>query len=38
VIFALKLLEVQTGVSGIVLKNAVSSLRILLNAHREILE
>jgi hypothetical protein len=37
-IFALKLLEVQTGVSGIVLKSAVSSLRIFLNVRRETLE
>jgi len=38
VIFALKLLEVQARVSGIVLKDAVSSLRIFLNVRRETLE
>jgi hypothetical protein len=38
VIFALKLLEVQTRVSRIVLKSAVSSLRIFLNVRRETLE
>ena len=37
-IFALKLLEVQARVSGIVLKDAVSSLRIFLNVRRETLE
>ena len=34
IIFALEFLEMQTGVSGIVSKNAISSLRILLNVGR----
>lgn len=34
VIFALKLLEMQTGMSGIVSKSTISSLRILLNVRR----
>jgi hypothetical protein len=38
IILAFEFLEMQTWVSGIVSKNAISSFRILLNVHRETLE
>jgi len=38
IIVTFEFLEMQTGVSGIASKNAVSSLRIFLNVLRETLE